>query len=135
MTEPDAIERVPTKVVPYYVVGYDEETIPAGPETEPVELSRIPTALVGIVALGFAVITAVVQVIAIVTASAHDFEQGTVLAWSAIVLSVFAVAGGVVAIILRRGRRWGVVAIVLGVIGNPFILLVVLSFVRGLEAG
>ncbi len=137
MTEPGPIERIPTKVVPYVVTGYAEEVIPAypdvGPTDEPAQPPRGPRGLVGMAALALAVIMAVLHVIGVVVASGGDFESATVIAWVVIGLSVLAVVGGIVAVILRRGRGWGVAAIALAVIANPVVLLYLLRFVSELQ--
>jgi hypothetical protein len=141
VTEPGPVERIPTKVVPFYVVGYDEETVPSGPDVEPTvgeepeEPSRVPATLVGVLAFVSAVLMAALHVIGIVVASGSAYEAATVIAYAAIGFSVLAVAGGIAAVILRRGRGWGIAAIVIGVVANPVILLYLLRLVSQLQAG
>ena len=139
MTEPGPLERLPTKVVPYVVTGYAEDEVaeeppidqPPEPEERP---ARRRGPLLGLIALSLAVLTVVAHAVAVIVASGNDFEPAAIVAYVAIGLSVASVLAGALAVILRLGRPWGVIAIVLGVIANPFLLLVVLRFVGGLVA-
>lgn len=118
------------KVVPMFIEGEDE---PA--EEEPAPLERTGTALLGILALAFAVLTAAALAAGVVMATAGDYRLATVVAYGAIGLSVLAVIGGVLAVILDWGRRWGVIAVIVGIVADPLVLLVVLRFVGGLQTG
>ena len=60
------------------------------------------------------------------------FELGVGLSISAAILSVLAVLGGVVAVVGRWGRGWGVAAIVVGVLLNPVVLIYLLSWLGAL---
>ena len=60
---------------------------------------------------------------AIVLANNQHLLLATGLAWVSIVVSAAAVLGGVVAAIQGKRRRLAVVAIVLGVLGNPLVLV------------
>lgn len=97
----------------------------------PPAAARAPWPWVGALAIALAVVAGVVQVIAIVGASAGDFELGIVLGYLAVGLAVVAVVVGIVAIIARRGRRTGVVGILLGMLANPLVLLAILQFFGG----
>jgi uncharacterized membrane protein len=102
------------------------------PVTEqPQRASGGPWPWVGALAIGLAVLAAAVQIIAISTASAGDFETGIVLGYLAVVIAIAAVLAGVAAIVLRRGRRAGVVGIVLGLVANPLVLLGILRLFDG----
>jgi hypothetical protein len=118
------------KVVPMFIEGEDE---PA--EEEPAPLERTGTALLGILALAFAVLTAVALAAGVVMATAGDYRLATVITYGAIGLSVLAVIGGVLAAILGWGRRWGVIAVIVGVVANPLVMLAALRFVGGLQTG
>ena len=118
------------KVVPMFMEGEDE---PA--EEEPAPLERTGTALLGILALAFAVLTAGALAAGVVMATAGDYRLATVVAYGAIGLSVLAVIGGVLAAILGWGRRWGVIAVIVGVVANPLVMLAALRFVGGLQTG
>lgn len=93
---------------------------------------RRTRALAGIVALaasalGLLALVAGVSVAASRTADADDWAFASVLALAANVLTAAGFLGGLAAVILRRGRPWGVAAMVLGVVANPFMLLSVFS--------
>jgi uncharacterized membrane protein YhaH (DUF805 family) len=102
---------------------------PAAPPTA----ARVPWPWVGALAIALAVVAGVVQVVAIVGASAGDFELGIVLGYLSVGLAVVAVLVGIMAIIVRRGRRTGVVGILLGMLANPLVLLAILQFFGGTQ--
>jgi hypothetical protein len=83
-----------------------------------------------VLAAGFGVIVG----IAVAAAAEGDHATGTALAWFAIVGTVFTLALGISAVVLHRGRRWGVVAVILSLIVNPWILTQILSFFATLTA-
>lgn len=132
VTEPAPTARVPIKVVPIYI---DEVVV-----SEPVEVPDAPaprvlrpkTPLIGAVAVGIAVLAGLLQGVAIVVATSGDFLPATVLGYLAVGLAILAMVGGVVAIVLNRGRRLGVVAVIVGVLANPLVLLWILRGVTGL---
>jgi hypothetical protein len=141
VTLPGEIEPVTTKVVPFFVTGYEgdpveDDTLAEGTESEPPKRERPRRSagrlsLVGQAALGAALATIVVHIVAIIVASSGSFVAGSVLAWVAIALSIAAVLAGLVAVIGRFGRSWGAAAIVVGLFANPFLLLRLLDFVGG----
>lgn len=128
MSEPGSVERVPLKVVPYYV-----EPLPVDETTEPPEIEVVPepatTPLVGLVAALLALATIIVHAVAITVATAGDFATATVLGYVAIGLSIAAVLGGVFAAITQRGRRIGIGAAIVAIVANPFVLLSLLRLV------
>ncbi len=138
MTSPDSpsaaeVERVPLKVVPIYVQPIDDEPEPVEEVVveEPAPPRRPPVWIAAVVlALG----TIGVHIAAIVVASAGDFPTGTLLGYVAIGLSLLSVIAGVVAAILGRGRTWGIVAAVIAVLANPFVLLTLLTWLSGLQS-
>jgi hypothetical protein len=95
-------------------------------EPAPIAPRVLPVRLAGVVALGVAVLAAVVEIVAIAIGSAGQWPLATGLAWAAIVLTVVAVALGIVAVVRTRGRAWGVGAIVLAVVANPLVQIGVL---------
>jgi hypothetical protein len=139
VTLPGEIEPVTTKVVPFFVTGYesdpveddDDVTQSDPPKRERPRRSAGRSSLVGQAALGAALATIVVHMSAVVVASSGAFIAGSVLAWVAIAFSILAVLTGLVAVVGRFGRSWGVGAIVLGLFANPFLLLRLLDFVGG----
>lgn len=122
--------EVGIKVVPMYIEGEDA---PVDEEHAPVE--RVKTPVLGVVALALGALTGAALVTAIIVASAGDWSLGTIVGYGAIGLSVLAVVGGVTAVVLGLGRRWGVLAVVLGVLANPLVLLAILRFFGGIETG
>lgn len=92
---------------------------------------RVKTPLLGIVAFGLAVLAAAFQICGIVAASSGAFGTATVFAWAAVGASVLAVVIGVIAIVGDFGRRWGIAAVVLGLIANPWLLQQVLALLGG----
>ena len=134
MTSPGEVERVPLKVVPIYLQPIDDE--PEAPEEEPVvveEPVRARRPYLGIAAAVLALGTIGVHIAAIVVATGRDFPTGTYLGYVAIGLSALAVVVGVVAAVIGRGRAWGIAAAVVGILANPWVLLVVLRFLSGLQ--
>ena len=88
----------------------------------------------GLTAVVLAAAFGVLVGVAVAAAAEGDQATGTALAWFAIVGTVFTFALGVAAIVLHRGRRWGVVAIILSLLANPWILTQILSFFATLTA-
>ncbi|MGV8883739.1 MAG: hypothetical protein ACOH19_16445 [Rhodoglobus sp.] len=136
MTLPGEMEHVPTKVVPFYVTGYDEVDVPAEPEEpaeapEPVEERVARSSILGQIALCFALATAAAHVIAVVLAASGSFVAGTVFAWIAVWVSAATILGSLVAIVGRFGRGWAIAALILGLFANPLLLLNVLNFLGG----
>ncbi len=97
---------------------------PGAPQSEARQERRPPRArwLLGVIATLLALAAGTLQVLGIIQASNLNWERGTLLAWLAIGTSVIAFIVGLVAVIMNRGRRWGVVAMVAAVIANPWVL-------------
>lgn len=86
----------------------------------------------GIVALALAVLGLAVEVIAIAmaapaSATETSWAVASVFAWVATGLTAAAALLGVVAVIARLGRWWGVAGIVVGVLSNPWLQVMVLG--------
>jgi len=122
--------EVGIKVVPMYLEGEDQPVEDEAPTPE-----RVKTPALGIVAFVLGLLTLAALVTGIVIASAGDWRVGRLAAYAAVALSVLAVASGVVAVILGRGRRAGVIAVIVGILANPLVLLVILRFLGGIETG
>jgi hypothetical protein len=142
VTSPDDIslgevERVPLKVVPIFVQPIEDE--PEPPETPDDEFvaeehgraRRRP--YVGIAAVLLALGTVGVHIAAVVVASGGDFPGGELLGYVAIGISALAAVVGLLAAIVGWGRAWGITAIVIAVLANPWVLLMVLRFLSGLQ--
>jgi hypothetical protein len=121
VAEPESDRQNPIKVVPIYIdqlpPEVDEPEDPAPREPRPV------TPFLGGVAVGVAVVAGVLQAAAVSTATGGDNGAATVLGWVSFGIAVLAVVGGVAAIVLDRGRRLGIIAMVAGLIANPLVLL------------
>ena len=131
MTSGGELERVPIKVVPYYVQPLDSEPEPPILDVEPEAPSRLRW-LPGLAALVLAVSTAIVHGTAIAAATGGDFAGGELLGYVAVGLSIGSFVVGAAAILLGRGRAFGVAAVLLGVLANPVVLLKVLELAAGL---
>lgn len=135
MTSPGEVERVPLKVVPIFVTPIEDE--PEAPEEEPEVVEDAPPRVrrpwIGLAAVALTLATIGVHAAAIVVATNGDFPAGTLLGYVAIGLSALAVAVGVVAAVVGRGRAWGIGAAVVAVLANPWVLLVVLTFLSGIQ--
>jgi hypothetical protein len=77
-------------------------------------------------AAALAVVGAVATAVAVSVATGRDFPAATALAWTAIVVTAIAFVLGAAAIVLSRGRRWGVVAMVVAALANPLVLRLIL---------
>ena len=122
------------KVVPMYIEPRPEDEPAPQPAPTPRPARRAPRALLGIVALAFAVVCAALTVAGVTVATSGMFPVATLLAYAAIGFSVVAVVGGLAAMITGRGRFWGVGAILLGLVGNPVLLLSLLRLVSALQS-
>ena len=130
------MEHVPTKVVPFFVTGYDEVDVPTEPEEpaeapEPADHRVARSSILGQIALCLALATAAAHVVAVVLASSGSFVAGTVFAWIAVGISVATILGSLVAIVGRFGRGWAIAALILGLFANPLVLLNVLNLLGG----
>jgi hypothetical protein len=78
--------------------------------------------LLGVVGLALAIAAGVLQLLGIIQATGLNWQRGTLLAWLAIGASTAAFLVGLIAIILNRGRRWGVAAMIVAIFANPWLL-------------
>lgn len=85
----------------------------------------------GAAAAVVAVALIVVDSVAVASAGEGSYSAATGLAWTAIVLSGVAVLGGLIAVLLDRGRLPGAGAIVLGIGANPYLLARVFEALGG----
>ncbi len=132
MTVPGELDKVPIKVVPIYIEPVVEAPpLEPEPTLEPEETREPRRALsfVGGSAFLVALATAIVTGVGVSVASNGFYDAGTVLAWVGIVLSALAVIGGLVAAVVGWGRRWAVLAILVGLLSNPWVLATVLGLV------
>lgn len=99
----------------------------ASPDDESAARSRRRPWL-GVTAFVIAVALAAADVYAIVVAIGDYYELAIMLAIGATIGTIIAFLLGAAALVLGRGRWWGVAAMVLSVLANPFTLVQVLVF-------
>ena len=104
--------------------GDSGEPVDAAPRRRP----RWPGSLAG----GIAILMVVTWGVALLCSLGDLFELAVGLSISAVMLSVIAVVAGVVAIVGRWGRGWGVAAVLVGLLLNPVVLLLVLTWIGAL---
>jgi len=63
-----------------------------------------------------------------------DFERATLLAWIAVGGSILTGLMGLAALVLGYGRLWGLAAVVVSLLANPFALRAILGFFGDLAA-
>jgi hypothetical protein len=90
-----------------------------------------PSTLPGRLALGLSLLFVILDVVALVLADNRSWEAAIVLAQIGTVGTIVAFVVGAGAVIMSRGRRWGIAAVVLAVVANPIILTKVLGFLAG----
>ena len=93
----------------------------------PVDDAQPRSRWLGVFALGTAVTTALLLGFGIGTSMGGNFVTGTALGYSAAAASFCSVLLGLVAVIGRRGRVWGIAAMLLGFFANPFVLTAILG--------
>jgi hypothetical protein len=86
----------------------------------------------GIVTVLAGVVTVVGTVVGITSAMAGRYESGILLAYLSTATSVIAVLGGAAAVVMGRGRGWGALAILLGILASPPVLTRLLGWASGL---
>lgn len=87
-----------------------------------------PSAMLGITAAALALVCGAIGIVGVAVASSGDYAFGTVLAQLAIGGTLVAFVLGVLAIILRRGRGWGVAALAVSFIANPLAQIQIFDF-------
>ncbi|MGV8877313.1 MAG: 1,4-dihydroxy-6-naphthoate synthase [Rhodoglobus sp.] len=145
MTKPGDIERIATKVVPYYVVGVVDEQ--QQPSADPSETNgdaesaedvtgaaavarRRPTWL-GYLAAGLGLATFVLFIVAMIVAIGGDFLAGTALAYSTIAVSIIAIVCATICLIFGYQRRWAAFGLCLAILANPIVLVSVFRLFGG----
>jgi len=89
---------------------------------------RWPGSLAG----GLAILMVITWAVGLACALGGLLELAVGLSYSALLLSVLAVLAGLVAVVGRWGRGWGIAAIAVGVLLNPLVLLHVLTWIGAL---
>ena len=94
----------------------------------PAESSRARGQGLGVLAVVLVLAFAVVHVVAVVVATGGGYVLASQLAIVAIVGTIITLVLGIGTFVLRAGRRWGLVAIVLSIVANPIALRYILDF-------
>ncbi|QNO37256.1 hypothetical protein H4J02_12555 [Protaetiibacter sp. SSC-01] len=89
---------------------------------------RWPGSLAG----GIAILMVVTWGVALLCSLGDMFELAVGLSISAVLLSALAVVAGIIAVVGRWGRGWGIAAIVVGLLLNPVVLLYGLTWIGAL---
>ncbi len=97
-----------------------------------VELKPRMNPRLGLFGLGAALVTAGSTATGIVLALGGKYEAAILLAYLATGASVVAFLCGVASVLTARGRAWGALAIVIGVLGSPPVLTKLLGWASGL---
>jgi hypothetical protein len=91
-----------------------------------------PRRRLGLLAVGASLVTVASTVAGILLAMDGTYEAAILLAYLATGASVVSVLCGAAAVVTGRGRGWGVLAILLGVLSSPPLLTRLLSWASGL---
>jgi hypothetical protein len=86
----------------------------------------------GVLSFVAGVFTATVTTIGILLAMGGEYEASILLAYLATGASVVSVLCGAAAVATARGRGWGAVAIVIGILSSPPLLTRLLGWASGL---
>jgi hypothetical protein len=86
----------------------------------------------GVLSFGAAIFTTVATTVGILLAMAGKFEVSILVAYLATGASVVAVLCGAAAVVTGRGRGWGAMAIVIGILSSPPLLTKLLGWASGL---
>jgi hypothetical protein len=95
--------------------------------------SRTRRPWLGITAVALVVLVVIVDAIAIGLAYTDQYETSIIVAFVAIALAVVSFCLGLAAFILRAGRWWGLVAMPLSLLVNPYLLAGVLALVSNIS--
>jgi hypothetical protein len=94
--------------------------------------TRRPRWGLGVLYLGARRFTAAATATGILLAMSGDFEASILLAYLATGASVATVLCGAAAVLTGRGRGWGAVALVIGILSSPPLLTRLLAWASGL---
>jgi hypothetical protein len=86
----------------------------------------------GVLSFGAGLFTAAATTGGILLAMGGKFEASILIAYLATGASVVSVLCGAAAVVTGRGRGWGAVAIVIGILSSPPLLTKLLSWASGL---
>jgi hypothetical protein len=86
----------------------------------------------GVLSFGAALCTTAATTVGILLAMGGSFESSILVAYLATGCSVVAVLCGAAAVVTGRGRGWGAMAIVIGIVSSPPLLTRLLGWASGL---
>jgi hypothetical protein len=86
----------------------------------------------GVLSFGAGLFTAAATTVGILLAMSGTYEGSILLAYLATGASVATVLCGAAAVVTGRGRGWGAVAVVIGILSSPPLLTRLLSWASGL---
>jgi hypothetical protein len=86
----------------------------------------------GVLSFGAGLFTALATTAGILLAMGGEFEASILIAYLATGASVVAVLCGAAAVVTGRGRAWGALAIVIGILSSPPLLTRLLGLASGL---
>jgi hypothetical protein len=86
----------------------------------------------GVLAFGAGLFTATATTVGILLAMGGRFEASILIAYLATGASVVSVLCGAAAVVTARGRGWGAIAIVIGILSSPPLLTRLLAWASGL---
>ena len=116
--------------------GDDTLVWPDGPDgTEEPERRRVVVKprghYLGVVAFSLAALLFLANVVGIVLSNTGSDDAALSIAYVTIFGTILTFLGGLIAAVLNFGRVWGVAAVVLSVLANPFVLVVLLGSFTG----
>ena len=94
---------------------------------------RRPSPIPGLLALFLAIVTVVLLIIGVDVALRGDYAASRGIAYSTIGTSLVGVIIGIIAVLARRGRVWGIIGIVVCVLANPYVLTTVLGWFSSMQ--
>jgi hypothetical protein len=94
--------------------------------------TKRPRSRLGLLSMGAALLTVVSTIAGIALAMGGKYEASILLAYLATGVSVVAVLCGAASVLTGRGRAWGALAIVLGILSSPPLLTRLLGWASGL---
>lgn len=96
----------------------------------PVPAPRAPRAVLGVGAFLLALLFSLGTGIALALFFAEMLDAATIVAFTAIGATAASFALGLLAVLLGRGRGWGIAAMAISLASNPFVLVVGLGAVQ-----
>jgi hypothetical protein len=110
------------------IEGFDVFDSPQPPAESWTAEPRPRRKLIGGLAVLLAILAWVADGLAVGIAAGRNDQLSTSFVIASICASILAVGGGLFAFLTGRGRLYGMVGAVLGVLANPFVFIAVLEF-------